>query len=172
MVGSFALNSECMSFLTRFAAWFRDRRKLTFYFVAEKRIDFRELVRELFRYVLFFRYRGPQVDHIMASACTKHESGWRRCRARLPMSNDHPTPNPIQIKSGYTSLPDYFISSSTAITKNRKIQIGRRFLFEISTLYKQCPLVRDMQCFLPKFPDLSFFSFCPLPLLALCYYDL
>lgn len=30
----------------------RDRRKLTFYFVAEKRIDFRELVRELFRYVV------------------------------------------------------------------------------------------------------------------------
>lgn len=30
--------------------WHRDRRKLTFYFVAEKRIDFRELVRELFRY--------------------------------------------------------------------------------------------------------------------------
>ena len=30
---------------------FRDRRKLTFYFVAEKRIDFRELVRELFRSV-------------------------------------------------------------------------------------------------------------------------
>ena len=30
----------------------RDRRKLTFYFIAEKRIDFRELVRELFRYVL------------------------------------------------------------------------------------------------------------------------
>lgn len=31
----------------------RDRRKLTFYFVAEKRIDFRELVRELFRYADF-----------------------------------------------------------------------------------------------------------------------
>jgi hypothetical protein len=30
----------------------RDRRKLTFYFVAEKRIDFRELVRELFRSVI------------------------------------------------------------------------------------------------------------------------
>jgi cell fate regulator YaaT (PSP1 superfamily) len=30
-----------------------DRRKLTFYFVAEKRIDFRELVRELFRFVSF-----------------------------------------------------------------------------------------------------------------------
>jgi len=29
----------------------RDRRKLTFYFVAEKRIDFRELVRELLRCV-------------------------------------------------------------------------------------------------------------------------
>lgn len=29
----------------------RDRRKLTFYFVADKRIDFRELVRELFRCV-------------------------------------------------------------------------------------------------------------------------
>ena len=29
----------------------RDRRKLTFYFIADKRIDFRELVRELFRCV-------------------------------------------------------------------------------------------------------------------------
>jgi cell fate regulator YaaT (PSP1 superfamily) len=28
---------------------YRDRNKLTFYFIAEKRIDFRELVRELFR---------------------------------------------------------------------------------------------------------------------------
>jgi len=27
----------------------RDRRKLTFYFVAERRIDFRELVRDLFK---------------------------------------------------------------------------------------------------------------------------
>jgi PSP1 C-terminal conserved region len=34
--------------------YIRDRRKLTFYFVAEKRIDFRELVRELFRCVLLF----------------------------------------------------------------------------------------------------------------------
>ena len=29
--------------------FYRDRNKLTFYFIAEKRIDFRELVRELFR---------------------------------------------------------------------------------------------------------------------------
>jgi len=35
----------------------RDRRKLTFYFVAEKRIDFRELVRELFRCVLLVAFR-------------------------------------------------------------------------------------------------------------------
>lgn len=34
----------------------RDRRKLTFYFIAEKRIDFRELVRELFRQVLTTQY--------------------------------------------------------------------------------------------------------------------
>ncbi len=34
----------------------RDRRKLTFYFVAEKRIDFRELVRELFRSVKFLTF--------------------------------------------------------------------------------------------------------------------
>jgi len=33
---------------------YRDRKKLTFYFVAEKRIDFRELVRELFRYVVLY----------------------------------------------------------------------------------------------------------------------
>lgn len=32
----------------------RDRRKLTFYFIAEKRIDFRELVRELFRCAFCF----------------------------------------------------------------------------------------------------------------------
>ena len=37
-----------MAFTCAHAAY-RDRRKLTFYFVAEKRIDFRELVRELFR---------------------------------------------------------------------------------------------------------------------------
>ncbi len=42
------------SFLTHllFLVLFRDRRKLTFYFVADKRIDFRELVRELFRCAL------------------------------------------------------------------------------------------------------------------------
>ncbi len=34
----------------------RDRRKLTFYFVAEKRIDFRELVRELFRCALLVAF--------------------------------------------------------------------------------------------------------------------
>lgn len=40
------------SFTSCFSAYemSRDRRKLTFYFVADKRIDFRELVRELFRY--------------------------------------------------------------------------------------------------------------------------
>jgi cell fate regulator YaaT (PSP1 superfamily) len=42
---------------------FRDRRKLTFYFVAEKRIDFRELVRELFRCVPTpFRKGGTFTD--------------------------------------------------------------------------------------------------------------
>jgi hypothetical protein len=36
-------------FFPNFILDFRDRRKLTFYFNAEKRIDFRELVRELFK---------------------------------------------------------------------------------------------------------------------------
>lgn len=31
------------------AEWQWDRRKLTFYYVADSRVDFRELVRELFR---------------------------------------------------------------------------------------------------------------------------
>ena len=39
----------------------RDRRKLTFYFVAEKRIDFRELVRELFRCVSLRLHSSPSV---------------------------------------------------------------------------------------------------------------
>jgi hypothetical protein len=34
---------------TSFDGAYRDRRKLTFYYVADRRIDFRELVRELFR---------------------------------------------------------------------------------------------------------------------------
>ncbi|KAH0838700.1 PSP1 C-terminal conserved region-domain-containing protein [Lanmaoa asiatica] len=38
------VTSLCLSLMM-----YRDRRKLTFYFIAEKRIDFRELVRELFR---------------------------------------------------------------------------------------------------------------------------
>jgi len=43
-----------------------DRRKLTFYFVAEKRIDFRELVRELFRLyktrIWMASLQGPTYD--------------------------------------------------------------------------------------------------------------
>jgi len=43
-----------------------DRRKLTFYFVAEKRIDFRELVRELFRLyktrIWMASLQGPAYD--------------------------------------------------------------------------------------------------------------
>ena len=39
----------------------RDRRKLTFYFIAEKRIDFRELVRELFRYLLRVLHFHPPI---------------------------------------------------------------------------------------------------------------
>ena len=39
----------------------RDRRKLTFYFVADKRIDFRELVRELFRCVCLLFLFAPKL---------------------------------------------------------------------------------------------------------------
>src|SRR5882762_4350056 len=50
-------------FFLSFFRLFRDRRKLTFYFVAEKRIDFRELVRELFRCVPTpFRKGGTFTD--------------------------------------------------------------------------------------------------------------
>lgn len=44
----------------------RDRRKLTFYFIAEKRIDFRELVRELFRCVLFHACIMPAYASFLA----------------------------------------------------------------------------------------------------------
>lgn len=58
----------------------RDRKKLTFYFIAEKRIDFRELVRELFRCVeaALCPSRARRSSH---SGCTKHGSGWPRFRA-------------------------------------------------------------------------------------------
>ena len=46
------LTRDCLRFKLAFTRkGRRDRRKLTFYFIADKRIDFRELVRELFRYV-------------------------------------------------------------------------------------------------------------------------
>lgn len=48
------LDSKRPRELTLTDVFCRDRRKLTFYFVAEKRIDFRELVRELFRSVVSF----------------------------------------------------------------------------------------------------------------------
>jgi hypothetical protein len=52
--GKNLINDLCADNIYANTAWcalLRDRRKLTFYFVAEKRIDFRELVRELFRCV-------------------------------------------------------------------------------------------------------------------------
>ena len=61
----------CAALLTEYR---RDRRKLTFYFVADKRIDFRELVRELFRSVTVTHRRvlslSPPTDF------TKPEYGW------------------------------------------------------------------------------------------------
>lgn len=57
----------------------RDRRKLTFYFIAEKRIDFRELVRELFRYALVVIFLDASLFNQILD-CTKRGYGWRRCR--------------------------------------------------------------------------------------------
>lgn len=58
----------------------RDRRKLTFYFIAEKRIDFRELVRELFRYGPNLLPR-PKILTNLITDFIKLESGWRLSRA-------------------------------------------------------------------------------------------
>ncbi|ETW87732.1 hypothetical protein HETIRDRAFT_448177 [Heterobasidion irregulare TC 32-1] len=55
-----------------------DRRKLTFYFVAEKRIDFRELVRELFRCAAS-PSRRPQ----LASAFADSSGAGAACTCRL-----------------------------------------------------------------------------------------
>lgn len=64
----------------------RDRRKLTFYFVADKRIDFRELVRELFRCV--FTLHNSPMTPIAIAGCTKHVFGWPHCRAEAASSSD------------------------------------------------------------------------------------
>lgn len=58
----------------------RDRRKLTFYFVAEKRIDFRELVRELFRCALIPCQSVESLNCVPFPASTKPESGWPLCK--------------------------------------------------------------------------------------------
>lgn len=43
---NYIASKSCLSLFVNFP---RDRRKLTFYFTAERRVDFRELVRELFK---------------------------------------------------------------------------------------------------------------------------
>jgi len=65
----------------------RDRRKLTFYFVAEKRIDFRELVRELFRCAFSLSsYSGwLLISHV---GCTRLGFGWHPSRVLLAWSSD------------------------------------------------------------------------------------
>ena len=63
----------------------RDRRKLTFYFIAEKRIDFRELVRELFRYVC---NTLNDRNSSLLSGSTKPEFGWPRSPRQRRWSYD------------------------------------------------------------------------------------
>ena len=72
----------------------RDRRKLTFYFVADKRIDFRELVRELFRCVFSescYQERSHSFAHV---DCIKRGSGWHPFRDLLASSSDHISSSP------------------------------------------------------------------------------
>lgn len=71
----------------------RDRRKLTFYFIAEKRIDFRELVRELFRCavtqtVQFWFWLK------MFLGCIKLGSGWRLSRVVPFLTNSDSSDDP------------------------------------------------------------------------------
>jgi hypothetical protein len=66
--------------------FFRDRRKLTFYFIAEKRIDFRELVRELFRYVLSRFPVSPYLNY--GVDCIKPEFGWPHFKALATNHSD------------------------------------------------------------------------------------
>lgn len=73
----------------------RDRRKLTFYFVADKRIDFRELVRELFRCALGPFFRCCMALLILCQGCIKRGSGWPRCRVPLAMNNDQVSPSSL-----------------------------------------------------------------------------
>lgn len=59
----------------------RDRRKLTFYFVSDRRIDFRELVRELFRYEFLQALRYTFLI-ISLSDFIKLAFGWLAYRAQ------------------------------------------------------------------------------------------
>lgn len=85
----------------------RDRRKLTFYFVADKRIDFRELVRELFRCVHSISCYQMQslICHV---DCTKQGFGWHPSRVLLAWSSDHISSVPFHEPQFFSTLP-YFV---------------------------------------------------------------
>lgn len=76
---------------------FRDRRKLTFYFIAEKRIDFRELVRELFRCVMTAMSTCLLTKVV---GYIKLEYGWRRYRKQQRRSSN-------DCEKGQENMHDY-----------------------------------------------------------------
>jgi len=67
----------------------RDRRKLTFYFIADKRIDFRELVRELFRYGSDLTEREMRLLIRDRFRVSRRESGSLLSRRAEIMSNEN-----------------------------------------------------------------------------------
>ena len=73
----------CRGWLTMRAI--RDQRKLTFYFVAEKHIDFRELVRELFRCVFTCAF-GAHL--ILCVGYTRRAFGWPLSRVPVVMNSN------------------------------------------------------------------------------------
>jgi hypothetical protein len=121
---------------------FRDRRKLTFYFVADKRIDFRELVRELFRCVLGPCYWITRHSPT-CKGCTKRGSGWHPCRVLLAMNSDHVSSShdsslhcfifsPPVLLLPYLSLSNHCMLYVLALNRSVRIKMSCDVIFHTS----------------------------------------
>lgn len=110
----------------------RDRRKLTFYFIAEKRIDFRELVRELFRCVFFslclclcfcllvmHAFTRSLADDL-STGCIKQGSGWPLYKGQEGTSSNCSPPS-IQVPTEEEDSSRTETHSKNANHKPRKL---------------------------------------------------
>ena len=117
---------------------------MTFYFVAEKRIDFRELVRELFRCVLATCRQGSRSGaHRFVKDFTRHESGWPHYKVHLT-NNDSFFTIPCFLETKQKAHINSTFTFQGAIKLNDKLFTAHVLIFSSSILARYATLSRSL----------------------------